>query len=322
MDNNYLEKLIDQFNQGELKTKELFGGNKAFFKILDKRGLLDELDIDSRYNTYWINDFIIYQYENHKDLGINLIKDALGDIIFENGSWYLHTDAYELSRLFCNNRYTVSRSIVEKLLSGEYPDEIDYQYDTDDIYRDVIEFLNKENIEALSKRIITAFEGDKMPSETELLEEIAKGQGHPEYVIINSENIQSIIDYKDTLEKVLEFDESYIYSELQTIYRQSYSTSYYNHIYKAVFESLDEYFAGEAEFIGNDELKLKIKDFEHIIIDFLKHDPLNDITYHGTFINLLVDEGYPCLSVDSEYGFYPSYNESKKYINEIFQDYI
>lgn len=322
MNNDYLEKLIDLFNDGELKTKELFGRNEMFFKILDKKGLLYKLDIDSRYNTYWINDFIIYQYNHYKDFYINLIKNALGDLIFENGSWYLHTDAFELSRLFCNNRYTVSRSIVEKILSGEYIDELEYMYDTDDIYEEVIVLLNKENIESLSKRIIEAFEYDKIPSETGLLEKIGEKQGHPEYVIINSENIQLIIDDRETLEKVLEYDESHIYSELQTIYRQSYNTSYFNEIYKTIFESLDEYFVGTVEYIKNDELKLKIRNFDDLIINFLDSDPLNDIYYYGTFIDLLVHEDHPCLSVDIEGGFYPSRKELREYINEFFKDYI
>jgi methionine salvage enolase-phosphatase E1 len=77
-----------------------------------------------------------------------------------DGIPYLVLDS--LAELFCDNRNDISRNTIEELLNGEYENYGWSSYDlTDNIYRDVIEELTKENLRNLKEYIVKGLERDQ-----------------------------------------------------------------------------------------------------------------------------------------------------------------
>jgi hypothetical protein len=115
-----MQDLIDQFNNGKTDfVKNYFNDTETFFKVLYKRGLLDEVDTEDYQNELLL---IYYEYEEEKFW--EEVLNYLSDVELVNGKPYLIvSDRGELSELFCdNNRNSLSKDTVELILSGEYGD--------------------------------------------------------------------------------------------------------------------------------------------------------------------------------------------------------
>jgi hypothetical protein len=198
----------------------------------------------------------------------------------------------------------------------------------------VIKELNDKNLNTLKQRFIKELTGVEVPTETKLLEEIAEEQEHIDYVIIDSNNINTIFDNKKTVEFLLEdVLDSEIKNELIRIYSNSNQSALESEYYESVWGELtSEYFTGKPEWITRKHrvatkdvhmvrLEINDNDFDNIIIGYLNDNSgygnSGTLEYQGSYLEILrnlVD----CLSVRfPEYASYP-----EKYINDYFVDYF
>ena len=331
-----IHDLIEMFNDGDTDFIQYVNDIDTFIRIVNKRGLIDELDPDGKFGEYYQNELLLFYYENNKEKFWEYVLKYLGDVELVNGEVYLVVDNQgDLAELFCSgNRNDISKDTVESILSGEY-DSYDgwSSYDlTDNVYRDVIGELTKENILHLKEYIVKTLEGKQIEPYTELLEDYAQQQGHPEYITIDQSNIDQVVDDEETMKELMDNSElEDLKSELYSIYGSAYNSAYEDELYEDVWGVLSTYF-GKGEWVTRphvykkdtevEKFRTPIHNFESNITDYLtenKGTTYGTLEYWGSYLGMLKDE-IDCLSV---YG--PDYPDSRKVdknINMNFSDYI
>ena len=328
------QDIIDQFNDGEFDAEVHFGDYNTFFTFLNKRGLLSQIDIE---NPEVQNLLLIWLHGSDRKRFHEFVVDKLSDVdMDENGVIYLDLgDRSELSNFFCeSSRNGLSKGYIEDILSGEN-DLYLYEYTTDSVYRDVIEGLNPKNMKHLREYVIENLKGQKIETETIELEDIAKEQGHPEYVTVdNPITAQTIIDDKDSMNYLLDTYLEDLKSELDSIHTNAYNQAYESEIYKIVFNELQEYINGNGEYYSQphrfkkDTITQRFRvpvasNFDEIILDYLISNKNRGsrglLEYWGDYMPIVQDE-QDCLTVNSP--DYPDFREVENNINEIFTGYI
>lgn len=328
------QDIIDQFNDGEFDAEYHFGDYDTFFKFMDRRGLIPQLDVE---NTETQNVFLIYLYKKDRKRFHEFVVDKLSDVdMDENGVIYLDlNDRSELSNFFCeSSRNGLSKGYVEDILSGEN-DLYLYDDTTDSVYRDVIEGLNPKNMKHLREYVVENLRGQKIETETIELEDIAREQGHPEYVIVdNPITAQTIIDDKDSMKYLLETHLEELNDQLMSIHNNAYNQSYESELYKSIFNELQEYINGNGEYYSKphrfkkDTMTQRFRvpvasNFDEVILDYLISNKNRGsrglLEYWGDYIPLVQDD-QDCLKVYPP--DYPDSREVENNINEIFTDYI
>ena len=328
------QKIINDFNDGEFDAELFFGDWNTFFTVLDKRGLISQIDIE---NTEVQNSLLIWLYGRDRKRFHEFVVDQLSDVdIDENGTIYLDLDdRSELSNFFCEgSRNGLSKGYVEDILSGEN-DLYLFDNTTDSVYRDVIEGLNPKNMKHLREYIVENLKGQKIETGTIELEDIAREQGHPEYVTINdSITAQTIIDDKESMNHLLDTYLEDLKSELESIHRNAYNQAYESETYENIFSELQEYINGNGEYYSQPHRFKKdtttqrfrvpvASNFDEIILDYLISNKNQGsrglLEYWGDYIPIVQDE-QDCLTV-----YPPEYADNRQVednINEIFTDYI
>lgn len=325
-----IQDIIDNLNEGDHNFLKYFDNDyQLLFKFLEKKDALKLLDPN---NKEYENPLLIYLQKADHEKFTKWVTHYLYDVLYENGKYYLLLeDIEDLSKLFCETRNTLPQETIAAILKGESDD--DYFTDVNqNPYDDVISELTKSNLIRLKEVIIDDLKDKKVDTETILLEDIAREQGHPEYATIDSEFIDEIIDDKETINHLLE-NESELFTlnnELTNVFYQSYNQAYSDDLYRAVWSNLNEYFINDGEWITRPHtykkntqtqyFKIEIANFEFEILNFLKEDSQN-LDYFGNYIDVLKDlMNYECLKVYPP--DYPDLRKVDKLINEFFKDYI
>lgn len=322
-----LRDLLDRFNDGDDSFMSYFNDDsELFFDILNKKNMLDEVNLD-RLDDDFQNKLIKFFVSDNIGKFNYWVQQFIGDISIENDKYYLTIeDRGDLSRLFCKGRNDISQDTIEEILNGEYHADF-YGLDCN-VYNDVIDELNKKNLIHLGKYIIKHLDGVNIDPETELLENISQSQSHPEYAIINQENISEVIKDKETIEFLLSDKLRELESELSNVYNNSYNNAYESKVYDNVWDELQTYFVGRGEWVRApgkynrkipvDALKIEIRDFIHNITYFIDNSGAS-LAYHGSYIEILRDRS-DCLSVYSP--DYPDSDDVSNNINKYLGDYI
>lgn len=332
-----IREFLDLFNEGELDVKRYFNDYDTFFTILLKKGLLDELDpIHGQDADDWQNDYLLWLWKTDSYEKLNYwLEKILSDVDFdEKGNVYMvRHDRGDLADLFCDNRRNdISKDTVKAILSGE--DIFEPYWDTtDNVYRDVIEELDKENLNYLKKYIVENLKGKQLSPETEEMELIAAEQGHDEYWEIDSNNVARILDNEDSMKSLLDDELSDLKSELYSIHNGAYNSAYEEEIYEDIWKELNNFFDGYGNFetvphpykkdTQMERFRIPISDFYGVISDFLSENKgyggSGTLEYHGSFLQILIDSE-DCLSVNAP--DYPSPSKIDKNINSFFRDYL
>jgi hypothetical protein len=329
-----IHELIEMFNEGDTDFIQYVNDIETFLKIVNKRGLLGELDPEGKLAEDYQNELLLFYYENDEEKFWEYVLKFLGDVELVDGNPYLVINSQgELAELFCSgNRNEISKDTVEELLNGDYDNYGWSSFDlTDDVYRDVIEELTKENLLYLKEYIIKSLEGKQVAPHTELLEEYAQQQGHPEYVTIDQSNIDQVVDNSETMKELLDNELDELRSELYSIYGSAYNNAYEEELYEDIWNELSTYF-GKGEWVTRPHIYKKdteiqkfrapIHNFVSNIIDYLRTNKgysYGTLEYWGSYLGILKD-GEGCLSM-----YPPDYPDSRKVdknINMYFSDYI
>jgi hypothetical protein len=323
-----IDEVIELFNDTELDVNKYFNDSETFFKIMDKRGRIDDLDLE---NNYMENDYLLYLSETNTEKFREEVAKQISDVTFGGEVPVLHlNDAGDLAKLFCAGRNDISQDTIREILLGE-ADWDRYWDTTDDVHRDVIEELNEENLKYLYSYIVKNLEGIQIEPETELLEDIANVQ-NSEFVTINEKNVESIVKDSETMGYLLDRDLSELDSELNSIHSNAYNSAYETAVFREVWDKLDDMFDVEKrKYVYKphpykketqiEVLEMPIRNFYEPIRDYLYNNKGTNQTleYFGNFIGILEENG-ECLSVWAP--DYPDSSEIDKNINEIFGDYI
>lgn len=327
--------IVEKFNNGDLDVKQYFNDYETFFSILKKRGLMSEIDPNNATDgEEWQNEYLIWLYHNEKDAFNKWVLSLVNDVVYKDGVYYLDVDdRSELSKLFCDRgRNDISRDTIESILSGE-SDWEPYYDSTDNVFRDVIEELNDDNLKRLGEYIVEKLEGVGIEPETEILSEIAQEQGDPEKAYITFDNVSKVIGNEETMDYLFDTDLDDLKSELYSLHSNSYNSAYENDVWKSVMNELGTYFVGYGEFVSRPHKYKKdttvqnfiipIANFESDVVGFLEdgkgYGNSGTLEYWGSYLSMMEDWS-DCLSVYSP--DYPDSSEVDKNINEMFRDYI
>jgi hypothetical protein len=327
------QELIDDLHDGGDLAKSFFGDFQTFFAVLDKRGYLDQIDIE---DSEIQNELLLFLKKSYPQQFNQFIMDKLTDLeIDEDGRVFLDlSDLSDLSELFCDrsSRDGLSRAMVEEILNGEFDNW--FEYTTDSVYDDVISELNPKNHKILADYIVDSLQNTQISPETEVLSEIANEQGHPDYVTVDSSVVETILNDKETMTHLLVEELQDLDDSLYSIHINAYSSAYESTVINSIWSELQEYVEGKGQFYSvphkfkKDTVTQRFtipvaSNFHGIIEDYLR-DKANRgnrglLEYYGSYLSLLADN-FDCLTV---YGpDYPDYSEIKNNINEIFRDYI
>jgi hypothetical protein len=323
-----IDEVIELFNDTELDVNKYFNDSETFFKIIEKRGRIDDLDLETNYME---NDYLLYLSETNTEKFREEVAKQISDVTFDGEVPVLQlNDAGDLAKLFCVSRNDISQDTIREILLGE-ADWDRYWDTTDDVYRDVIEELNEENLKYLYSYIIKNLEGIQIEPETELLGEIASSQ-NTEYATITMVNVEYVVRDSETMGYLLDNDLSELDSELNSIHSNAYNMAYETAVFREVWGKLDDMFDVEKrKYVYKphpykketqiEVLEIPIRDFYEPIRDYLYNNKGTNQTleYFGNFIDILEENG-ECLSVWAP--DYPNSSEIDKNINEIFGDYI
>ena len=328
------EDIIDQFHAGEFDPELYFGDYDTFFNILEKRKLMDRLDIE---DSDIQNRLLLWLHKKNPSKFYEFVVDKLSDVdMDENGVIYLDLDdRSELSNFFCErSRNGLSIYYINSILSGENDLDL-YDDTTDSVYRDVIEGLNPKNMKHLREYVVENLKGQKIETETIELQDIAKEQGHPEYVTVdNPMTAQTIIDDKESMNYLLNTYLEDLESELKSIHRNAYNQAYETELYRKIFSELQEYINGYGKYYSKphrfkkDTMTQRFRvpvasNFDEIILDYLISNKSRGsrglLEYWGEYM-LIVQDEQNCLTVHSP--DYADFSEVENNINEIFTDYI
>jgi hypothetical protein len=332
-----VEDFLEMFNNDDLDVERYFNDYSTWFNILKKRGLMGEVDPhNASDHEVWQNEYLLWLLKDDKPKFYEWVNKLLGDFEFdENGNGYLILDNRgELSRLFCDGRrYDLSQETVSSILGDDSDVWEPYWDTTDNVYRDVIEELSKENLEVLKKRIIDELKGKELSPETEEMEFIAEQQGHPDYWVIDETSVERIIDDESSMKILLNDELSDMRSELYSIHSNAYNSAYQEEVYEDIWKELTEFFDGTGEWISVpnpykkdttlQKFKIKVSDPIGFLGDYLyenkKYGNSGTIEYHGSYIELL-KETIDCLS--AKVPEYPDFRKVDKNINLYFGDHF
>lgn len=338
---NKYEILLDRFNNDELE--EVLGavGNDidSLIKLLDIKGLLDKIDLDSEMTAHYHNDVYSYIAKNHPEKFVSMMINFFDEVTLEDGKIYLTVqDKGDLADLFCDDSWSrnyLHQDTIRNVLAGD-EDWGRIDDTTDNLYRDVIEDLDSDNLKILYNRVLQDFrnENPTIYPQTELLEEIAEQQGHEDYVILNEENIPQIFsDERSTLSVLSSLDE--LNSNLYQVHHSAYNSAYEDELYEDIMNELGTYFLGNGEYVAKETplktiqtFKIEINDFlgllKNYVTDLKGESQEHTFWNQWNFMNVLEDgireDVFECLKVSAP--DWADWSKVKDYINTYFGDYI
>lgn len=335
-----LEEIIDEVNNGNWGDYSQYFNDdmQLFIRIITKYGLLDNIDpLSDDLGEY--QNLVLYSLINENpDVWIPFVCEKVisSDITIRDGKYYLHlSDLTDLSEFFYSgSRGNDTRSVVKSVLSEDWWEP--YWDTTDDVYRDVVEELNKENLQALKERVFKELEGQSVSADTELLEELSN-DGEDE-VLITSDNFSQMFEDEETLRFILKNYADESRQELYSVHSNCYNSAYTDEIYNDIWGELGRFFTGKPEWksspIKNSDKtrywsEIEITDIGSDIRKYLYETSnsgysQDSLEYLGSYTEMIrhgMDDSI-WEYLDFRIPEYPDFRAVDKCINDSFGDYF
>jgi hypothetical protein len=341
---SFLRVVVKKEKQSEIELESIdytdFKNNDNLFEFLDENGFLYAADYDSfedslknYYLEFWIN--------RDPDAALGYICDnLLTDVeMRQDGFWLSLTDREELAKFYEDRGRDITAMDLAKEAFSEEGLNYDRYWDTtDNVYSDVIEELDESNIQHLANYILKMI-GDQDLNvedyESDFFHELAEIQARGEFFQIKSENVYDLIKDSEAMNELMN-DLIDLKSELYSIHANAYNSAYEGEIYELIYDGLDEFFSSKIE---NEQVKrgdktiyveyIKIRDFQSNIISFIDQNKGYSYTdsvleYWGSYSSMMKEliNNDNIDGIDFRIPDYADWGLTKKYINEIFTDYI
>ena len=340
----HLQEYIDEFNSGEFEDLlGFFGSMEQILKFFHKQNLLQYIDpFDDNLSDYQLEilDYLLNVLNDRETLKYCIAQ--LNDIESKDDGYYLRiTDKEDLAELFDNSGRNLTARDYVKAIFGEDNWE-HYSNTTDDIYRDVIEELNPENIERLKQHMLDVLTNWKIEIDDET-PDLFNNYSEEGIFYVTPENVGDVIGDEESFRYLL--DNDYlpdVTGDLYSIHSNAYNNAYESEIYNDAMSELETFFdvksgKWDSRPTSNNPDKL----IETYIIKFNPNEVVNSIKkfvadtsnwgyyannldYVTSWLNMMntfMDNGdEPWL--DFRMPDYPDSGLVDKYINEIFPDYI
>jgi hypothetical protein len=342
-------QMVNDFNNDEMEDLiEMFGNINRILKYFHKMGVIDMIDpFDGNISDYQLEilNYLLNVIDDEKTLKYCVAQ--LSDVVPTETGYYLNrTDREDLSVLFDDTgRDTTARDVAKSVL-GEDNDMFDrWGNTTDDIYRDVVEELNPENIERLKQHMLDILTNWKIEVDDET-PDLFNNYSEDGIFYLTPENVGDVIGDEESFMYLINNDYlDDLESDLANIHSNAYNNALESEMYNKVMGELETFFDVKSArwesipLYGNTE-----KLVEHYQLPFNPNEVSKSIKkyvsernlwgggynngfnldYLSTWLNMmdtLMDEGYE-HRLDFRISDYPDYQLVDKYINEIFGDSI
>lgn len=311
-----MERFIEILNNGTSEQLNdlllYFGSYENFFKFLIKRNLIDEVDMESANFGEWGEHIIPIIIKTDKSKLLPVINYYLEDVEFVGDDVYVFTNDLQdfINSISTDYRDCANAKYVAAYLAGDNPDFFETGLDNIEEATEVVGDLNKSNLEHLKKIMITKLQGVSVDPSTDVLYHIAEQQNN-EFPEINEENIDLVINDKQTLEYLFESELSELGENLSNLYRSSYDSAMADEIYNDIISDLSEYFT-DFEEIKHGVYRFKVVDFWYWFERFVIYEMRYYMSYVGTLSSAM--EKPICFN-------FPDYPDSRN-IKSIINDYF
>jgi hypothetical protein len=340
----HLQEYIDEFNSGEFESLlGIFGNMEQILTFFHKQKILHLIDpFDDDLSDYQLEilNYLLNVLNDEKTLEYCVAQ--LSDVIPKDGVYYLRvTDKEDLAELFDNSGRDLTARDYVKSIFGE--DNWEHYGDTtDDVYRDVIEELNPENIERLKQHMLDVLTNWKIEVD-DSSPDLFNNYSEEGIFYLTPENVGDVIGDEESFMYLL--DNDYlpdVTGDLYSIHSNAYNNAYETKIYNDAMSELETFFdmsSAKWESValyGNPEkltefyyIKFNPNEVSNSIKKFVGDRNnwgyyANNLDYVTSWLNMMntfMDNGdEPWL--DFRTPDYPDSGLVDKYINEIFPDYI
>lgn len=351
---NKLIKIVNLLQKGYMSFDDLenfVGGFDILIRKLSDEGLLNYINpFDPMWEDYQNYLFYIF-YENDSNFVWKLVDRYLSDVIEENGKYYMKVDPDDLSSFFNDSyRSEISRDGIESIISGEYDYDISYDV-TDNEYRDVYKELNNENKKVINQiiknNLLTVGEMDVNTRTPSSFDDIAKEQGHDDYIKLTHEIIDRLLDDENCVEYIIMEESDDLKHDLYNLYHGCYNTNLQDSWYDSIMNELEGNVIDDSKRInytyekkvydkeGNPIMKKMYGDkyeatncIYNAVSEWLsenKDDQRTILDYHGSYRELLhnlIYVGSRDLLNIPRLDDYPSHRDVIRCINENFGGYF
>ena len=337
--------LLEELDLREIPPDDF---SNELFDYLVENGIMDNLDYNSVPEEFQ-NNYLLHGLEyNYENTVKYITSNILGDVEIRSDGFYLYlgNDRDELADFFCGSsrRRDSYPQDVAKLVFSEDGLGNDWYFDNDTKPSDVIDDLNEKNAIHLKEVIFKEIGNVELSLEdysSDFFESLSEEQGTEGYFKIQAEDLNELIKDSDAINELCENDLSELGQELKNIYWNAYNSAYENEIYELVYDGLNEYFEGKIDEVPKETTKsdgkkvttylnyIKIRDFVGNITLFLENNrgqSYSDsyLDYFGGYTTLMkqliYDGDFECI--DFRTPDYADWTITRKYINEMFDDYI
>jgi hypothetical protein len=337
-------KYVEEFNEGDLEFLEtVFGDVQNILRFFKKNNVLHLVDPFSSGLEDYENQILYYLINDFKDEGtFKLAIDQFSDIIEKDGNYYLRLDdKYDLADLFDDSGRDFTSKDYVKSIFGE--DNLEHFSDTtDNIYRDVIEELNPDNIELLKQHMLEVLTNleIKVDDDCPVLFHNRMEDG---IFYLTPENMGDVISDEESFMYLLDNDYlPNVTGDLHNIHYNAYNAAYETEIYNDIMSELETYFDTKTGTWGTEQskynpeklyeiytIKIYPNVFRETIINFLGNRNFwgyynYNLGYLGTWLTMMTtmiaEDDLEALSF--RVSDYPDHRLINRYINENIGDYF
>jgi len=339
-------KYVNDFNTGEIEHLiDMFESVENILKFFHRKDLLqfiDPFDTDVEDYQLEILNYLLNVADNKETLEYCVAQ--LSDVIPKDGVYYIKVgDREDLADLFYGGGRDTSARDVTKAVLGEDNDMFErWGNTTDDIYRDVVEELNPENIERLKKHMLDILTNWNIEVDDET-PDLFNNYSEDGIFYLTPENVGDVIGDEESFMYLLNNDYlDDLESDLSNVHSNAYNSAYETEIYNDITSELETFFdMKSAKWEAVPSFKGSEKLTEYYFIKFNPNEVVNSIrkyvgernnwgyyannlNYVSTWLNMMNtfmengDESYLDFRI-------PDYADSRlvdKYINEFLPDYI
>ena len=341
----HLQEYIDEFNNGEMEDLlKIFGSMEQILTFFQKQNILNDIDpFDDDLSDYQLEilNYLLNVLNDKETLRVCISK--LDDIVIKDDGYYLYVkDREDLAELFYSGGRDTSARDVAKAVLGEDDMWDRWGNTTDDIYRDVVEELNPENIELLKKHMLSVLTNWKIEIDDET-PDLFNNYSEDGIFYLTPENVGDVIGDEESFMYLINNDYlDDLESDLANIHSNAYNSAYETEVYNSVSNELETFFdmkSAKWESIPSNYNPEKL--IEHYVLKFNPGEVFNSISkyvadtgnwgyyannldYVTNWLNMMntfMDNGDEAW-LDFRIPEYPDYSLVDKYINEFFPDYV
>ena len=329
-------KILKLLQDDPDKIERMVGGLDSVLDYLAKHGVINQIDSS---DEFWfdndLQDKLIYKQLNNSEDKLQYIKNFIvrhtfNDLKIEGDKiiWDINPD--DLENFFDDRGRDVTAAGIAKIV---FEDDY-FEWFGGDAYLGVdslVNELDKTNRKLLGDKIIDELNGeiskeDIENSDIDLLQELLEIQGSPEFLTIDTDNINEILDNYESLKYINEISD--IFDDLSGSWDNAYNSAYENEVSNLVWNGIEEMF-GEAEvydynitqsgkILYRKGIKIDVTpNIVNLFMDYFGNQThYHEIDYFGSFENMMNEYFEEESKIDFRIPDYPYHIERVKLYNE------